>query len=710
LALAALLTVPCWSSAQTTRGKKKSPAPPPLGDVLGTAFNTMGQEASKGALQFRVDFTDLIEEAQKNMQLAIVLDGTDSMTADIQSALQSLATLAGNLNTKGGKVEYAQVVYRETESPAGPVSVMLPKFTSDLDAFRQALAGVKTQDGAPFFAERVDEGIHAALELNWSSAEEVTRWIIVCGDAPPYNEGQTDPRLRRKYGNNALIREAKEKDITINSVLCQAGFQAEIPQIQAQLEATVAQEGPLAVQFLSVLAEKTKGGLINLSDPRVVEYYRQRAEKVRAWQRHSRIDAITQADVEQARRSSLDSQPAVAAATTAISVSNQPGSEVSIAVLPHLPLAEMTFSPQRQEVLVATELRQKLGLIPEMRIKNPAEKSDEVRRIAAGGASDREVLKQLARELHVDYVIWGSLAQTAELTSLRSEIFNGLDGRPLASSSANSEKTDDDGVTALAGAVGAKLLSGAARALEQIPNTDPGVLVTFSKLRATPELENEFYTPVSRNSRAHRAIFAGMEQLEQALYFRKDEAKTERQSHELLTDAKRQFEAAAGYEPQNPFAYLMLASCNFNLARLDDSEDELSGCFKALAQARACREQATAEHVKLEIDADYSLLVDRDYQTAIAAYDKLTHLREGGKTTFALRAHWMLAGIFLGDWGVKNFAPQVFDKAQAREHIIQILAHWKDSPEAKHFWSFVGDGYENPELPLDHNHILARAR
>jgi hypothetical protein len=132
-------------------------APPPsLGQVLGTAFNTMGLPPAKGALQFRVDFTDLIEAAQKNMQLAIVLDGTDSMTPDIQSAVASLATVAGNLQAKGGEVEYALVVYRDTGSPSGPVSVPLPKFTADLPSLEQALASVKTEDGAPYFAERVD--------------------------------------------------------------------------------------------------------------------------------------------------------------------------------------------------------------------------------------------------------------------------------------------------------------------------------------------------------------------------------------------------------------------------------------------------------------------------------------------------------------------------------------------------------------------------
>ncbi len=49
----------------------------------------------------------------------------------------------------------------------------------------------------------------------------------------------------------------------------------------------------------------------------------------------------------------------------------------------------------------------------------------------------------------------------------------------------------------------------------------------------------------------------------------------------------------------------------------------------------------------------------------------------------ALRAHWMLAGIYSGDWG----AEELKDVHKARDHLRIILAHWPQSDEAKYITS-----------------------
>ena len=46
-----------------------------------------------------------------------------------------------------------------------------------------------------------------------------------------------------------------------------------------------------------------------------------------------------------------------------------------------------------------------------------------------------------------------------------------------------------------------------------------------------------------------------------------------------------------------------------------------------------------------------------------------------------LRGHWMLAGIYAGDWG--NAGKPIVDAEQSRRHITEILSNWPDSPEAK---------------------------
>jgi hypothetical protein len=101
--------------------------------------------------------------------------------------------------------------------------------------------------------------------------------------------------------------------------------------------------------------------------------------------------------------------------------------------------------------------------------------------------------------------------------------------------------------------------------------------------------------------------------------------------------------------------------------------------------------------VRLEINAQYALLVTRDITTAIGHFRRLAGIGVGGDPSgsgngaggpdavdarFDLRAHWMLAGIHLGDWDAISWGWDHVDPAQAREHILAILAFWPHSPEA----------------------------
>ena len=67
------------------------------------------------------------------------------------------------------------------------------------------------------------------------------------------------------------------------------------------------------------------------------------------------------------------------------------------------------------------------------------------------------------------------------------------------------------------------------------------------------------------------------------------------------------------------------------------------------------------------------------------AYEELCQVTPETPLHTALRAHWMLAGIYSGDWGVAKDekGKQVIDPAKARTHLIQILAHWNESSEAE---------------------------
>jgi hypothetical protein len=49
----------------------------------------------------------------------------------------------------------------------------------------------------------------------------------------------------------------------------------------------------------------------------------------------------------------------------------------------------------------------------------------------------------------------------------------------------------------------------------------------------------------------------------------------------------------------------------------------------------------------------------------------------------------MLAGIYLGDWGVAQTAPELVDINRARAHIIAILARWPNEPEARFYKKYA---------------------
>ncbi len=79
----------------------------------------------------------------------------------------------------------------------------------------------------------------------------------------------------------------------------------------------------------------------------------------------------------------------------------------------------------------------------------------------------------------------------------------------------------------------------------------------------------------------------------------------------------------------------------------------------------------------MEIEADYGLLVEHQIAESIDKYKRLTN--DDVPLQSQLRAHWMLAGIYAGDWSVDKAH---LDSKLARDHVVQILSNWPDSPEA----------------------------
>jgi tetratricopeptide (TPR) repeat protein len=214
------------------------------------------------------------------------------------------------------------------------------------------------------------------------------------------------------------------------------------------------------------------------------------------------------------------------------------------------------------------------------------------------------------------------------------------------------------------------------------PKRAPQLHAAFAQLRTNSTRNAQLMTPVAANVESRSDLLTGFEALEQALAFPIGDAT----GVALLAQAEQALARAANQDPRNPFTHMLTASCHFNLAQAaanDDRTAEAKERSRQMAEAlkRAYRERGSAqvELLRLEIEADHALLVTKDYPEAIRLYEQLATAPNDATLHTALRAHWMLAGIYSGDWSVPE---TVVQPQKAREHLIRILAHWPDSSEA----------------------------
>lgn len=212
-----------------------------------------------------------IENAHKTLQIAFCVDGTDSMGQDIDSLKSTLGALVDTMRMSNPdrEIQFALVVYRDQRAGSGPVSIALQRFSSNRDRVQQALEQIETQTGAPYFEELVDSGLSSSLhELGWNPGPDVSRWIILCGDAPPY--APTNPN--RRHSTEELMSTASAMGINVHSILCRSGFVKDVADsTPSELSRTANQLRPRMREFMQQLSDGTGGKFLDLSDDRVVE-------------------------------------------------------------------------------------------------------------------------------------------------------------------------------------------------------------------------------------------------------------------------------------------------------------------------------------------------------------------------------------------------------------------------------------------------------
>ncbi|MFO0915387.1 MAG: vWA domain-containing protein [Pirellulales bacterium] len=616
-------------------------------------------------------FLDLVEESQPRLQIALVIDGTESMAAEMDGLRQSLGQMIGDLRRyRGQQVEFQLVVYRDAGATSGevifPLAIPNHEFTGDLEKVLSAAAGLKVETGAPYFPELIDLGIHQAItELGWSQDQDTSRWLLVFGDAPPYAAGFDEPATgaRRRYETDMLVSVAKRAGVRINCVLCRSRESE-----RTSYEKTLSQ----TQEFMNALATRTDGLMLDLSYPDVYKALEQAMNK--AEPQYAPVAVITQDDVDRLRAT----------------FSNKTPGPVRVAIAPHAAFAD-DIDDTHPGVLLAAELQHKLSNVEGLELT----RMDDVTRLvkllqAQGVRKNEQVLFQLAQQLDAQYVIWGEYQTQNNRIGARSRLYRatttGVEEvtAPVVTEAASGDEME------LASRHLQKLLNAATQ--QRRPNAAQDALLGhFTAFLSKPaDQTRATFLPVANRPDSRTQILTAFRKLEESLAYKAGDP----QAAPLLADAERLLTSSLQVDEdrQNYWAYWLLANCYLNQIHQHREESERQMLMNRFAEAltRAylySSEGGCPEYERKEIEAGFYLLVPQDKDVARAAQLYAELARPEGRTNWetARRATWMLSGIYAGDFGVEAADPdhKVVDLKKSREELVKLLAFWEESPEAR---------------------------
>lgn len=630
------------SSLPVTGETTSNATPSAAGSALSTLFSPSRAPKRKTMGLLQRSFLDLASQADQELEVAIVIDGTDSMAAELAGVRQSINEMLADLRKhRNNAVRVALVVYRDHGSPSGEVSIPLKVFTDDDAAINAAVASLKPESGAPFFHELPDLGLQTALTgLEWSTDDHVTKWILMFGDAPPYSESFKDkktPEAYRRFATSLLINLAQKNNIRVNCVLCTSGENVSQPYNDALGETR---------NFMNALCAGTDGLMLDLSDPTtrtaLIDAGKQPDVQLAA------LPPISGIDLEAVRRDNLPQQQAT--------------KTVSLAVVPHLPLSKISFDPKHPAVLVSTALRTKLAKVPGVRVASPRDIKEQLRRLRAEGISDDNAIRGLAARLRVDFVVWGSLQPDAQYESAA---YRRQDGEKIVPINLVANSNDMAYVLI--------------RASSQNAPEDQALSQMLQRMESMKDTLN---APMAGDVATSSDLLTSMEALEQALAY---ESGSE-DSVQLLATADVASKNAITAESKNSLGHWLQSNVAYNQASRLYQIGDVEAAKTRMAEMKSSLRRAVDEvggvdnpALATEIKGDYYLLIRRDPAKAMEAYTAMTALDQPLQSQ--LRGHWMLAGIYAGDWATQEKA--TFKPEEARRHITEIMANWPDSPEAK---------------------------
>ncbi len=671
-----------------------------VGDLMTTLFSpTIAAETKTMAILQRTSLLDQVTRS-RSLEIALLIDGTESMTDELAGVRQRLDSMIDDLQRiLPDRVTVQIVIYRDVAAPSGVVEFAMPasgkSFTSDRKQIAGGLERLVAESGAPYFFEPVDVGLYRTItELPWSTNEDAARWILMVGDAPPFDDGFSEPEnhAERKYSDQQLLQLAQQKGITVHSVLCRSRDSDQ----EAYTKVLHRTQG-----FFSSISEGTGGTTIDLSN--AVDQQNIREAAKRAAVKYKMIEPISEADVENVlalAAKSADPSKAI------------PSRPVRIAVLPFMPQQKSTIEKgndpfdgaKNPTIYLVNRIVSTLDSIGAEAIHE--------REIVVAFREARKELKQndslairIGELVNSDYV----------LCSSQSSIDNGRIQYDYAMLSTDKgeyvvkQRSKSGDASKGVSAASAFIVSDIAEATLASPLGKVASANDLRKLMSKAAPPSPKLRQVSQSEskeieeaiiRAHIAL-EGVVDLE-LLQSGDADDKTIRES---LAAAEKELEIALANEPDNPTANLVRANIRMSEILLNPNGKDV---IRKHEQATQYLEKAKRGASRLsptesaELEADLAVLNGED-EKAIASYLEMEKLQ--GSLAASLRARWMLMGLYSGDWGVSERSPSLVNASDARAAAIRILAFHPTSKHANRLRKTLRISAQTPEsaspaLPL----------
>ena len=672
------------------------------GDLLTSLFSPVIAAEPKAMAVFqRTSLLDKVARS-RSLELAFVVDATESMSKQLDGIREKLQETVANLQSiLGDELAIQIVLYRDLGAKniiEFPLSTAGHAFTKDKDEIASGLAKLTPGSGAPYFLEPVDVGLYAALsDLPWSTDTSVGRWIMLIGDAPPFENTTADESgAQRKYGDDQLILIAKGKGINIHTVLCPTR-----EEDQANYDLVL----PKAKDFFSKIALNTDGINFDLSDGMFRNKIQEAAKRASSVE-YLPITPISEFDIQAV---------ADAALTPSEARTNRP---VTFAVLPFLPKQIDGFSTVKylnsginNSVLLAEELGKQLDNNGAICVR-PKDTGNAVKEVIKRSPAlrDVQVVKAIGESVSADYVICVHKTSVATRMQYQYAIVDTRSGQyivkpQVAESEVSKESLASD-----------RLLNMFAKETKNIKSpSDLRSLMT----KLTPNPPKIRNVSLAETKEAEDLVLEARSALDEIVKFEliSENDPSKKEIEASLDKAESLLTKALLLDRNSSTAYMLKANISISRVLLNPEDPLLEKWTKSASDdLRAAKKYAPQDRLIeiAEIDAD-SAIMENDFATARKKYESILDPKFGDANAAKLRARWMLMGIHSGDWNVKSLAKELVDASKARRYAIEILAFHPTSPHAERLRktlqiSSSSQQSASPNLTLQHKSGFSKAK